>query len=1269
MGVSVVEFQGTQRFRVLRRIGAGGMGVVYAAHDRERDQVVALKTILRGDYETLFRLKREFRALAELAHPNLVALYDLFVEPGSCFFTMELLEGGDILSYVRGTVPVALAPTVHSLSSGHEDTVGSAPVPMGPRPDTRERPSAPAAAALAEPITELQCDEAKLRGVLPQLARGLLALHEVGKIHRDVKPSNIHVTPEGRVVLLDFGLVTSVAEAELEAREGQVVGTISYMAPEQAMGDARLTPAVDWYGMGAVLYEALTGRVPFRGPPLRVLEEKQRHAPAPPRAIVPRVPKDLDDLCVDLLSRDARERPSGPSVLRRLGGIVEDSGPLGHTPTLSRTGQFSGREAELRELDRAWDVALAGSAVAVTLSGPSGIGKSSVVARFLDRVRMRDPGVVVLSGRCYERERVPYRAIDSLIDHLSSYWLSLPREEAKDILPREAGLLPTLFPVLGRVPVCADAEGLFVVTRGTSSVDPQELRTRAFGALRELLQRIAARHRLVLFLDDMQWVDANTIALLSDIMRPPDPPPLLLLFSGRDESTAAAAELVRHMDAERRTVRLGPLPEDDAVALARRLLGDNAPELVSRITREAAGSPFFLLELARHVQGQRDGDERTAPKGLEDVLLGRIGELPAEARALLEVVAIAGEPISQRDAALASQLSSDAMTKQTRLLRAQHLLRAAAQDDHVEPYHDRIRETIAHRLSEERRRAHHRAIAIALTGHAPAERLARHFAGGGEPLKASEYARQGAEQAIGTLDFDRAAELYRMALELGQHDQAAERVLRTALGEALTHAGRPADASEQFKLAARGADRSIGLDLRRRSADALLRGGYVEEGLEAIRGVLGDIGLRLARTPMRALFALLVWRLWLRVRGLGFRPRALTEITTDAMTPVDVCETVALGLSMVDVVRSTEYGARYLAAALKLGEPSRVSKAMSLEAIFLAAQADVVRARWLVERVNRIAEEHDIGVGRSLVQATRAFYEFFCNSAWRRALEQFNEAAAYYRGQRSSAGFEIDTVELFTCWSLTYLGELAEVGRRVPAMVRAAERRGNRYAAVTLRCGFQGVWLVRDDDVTEAERDIVEALASWAPSRDSYHIQHLLALYTRTDLCFYAGDWQRARKLLEDDAEPLRRSLLERPPLNGLLVGHQRAKVLLAQVAGSPTMPASERRALLARAAAKGRWMARHPLPLARAQSWLVHAGVAAAAGDDAAAVEQLRSAVGALEALDTHLWANAARRRLGQTLGGDEGAAHLARADAWMAAQGIKSAPRITAMLVPGWE
>jgi eukaryotic-like serine/threonine-protein kinase len=263
---SDVEPEFTRRFELVRRLGAGSTGIVYEAVDRETGSRVALKSLRRPSAQAVIRFKQEFRALQDITHPNLASLGELFEERGEWFFTMELVEGVRFLEWVRSR-----ARTV-------EDPAGA---------ELKETLSMPLV-----PTAEQTYDEMRLRDALGQLARGVTALHRAGKIHRDVKPSNVLVSDAGRLVLLDFGLVTDTRESE--ESEGDVVGTAAYMAPEQAAGRA-IGPEADWYAVGVMLYQALVGRLPIEGPTLQALtERKQSCDPTPPHRLVSGVPSDLE---------------------------------------------------------------------------------------------------------------------------------------------------------------------------------------------------------------------------------------------------------------------------------------------------------------------------------------------------------------------------------------------------------------------------------------------------------------------------------------------------------------------------------------------------------------------------------------------------------------------------------------------------------------------------------------------------------------------------------------------------------------------------------------------------------------------------------------------------------------------------------------------------------------------------------------------------------------------------------------------------------------
>ena len=438
---------------------------------------------------------------------------------------MELVDGTDFITYVSGRrlgeLPTHAATELASIVLPDEITGIS---PAGPtRPRVRAR--------------VLSCDLDRLQAALRQLVGALIYLHGAGKLHCDVKPSNVLVRRDGLVKLLDFGLATEFGP--LAIGEGrQLIGTPAYMSPEQAANQP-LTAASDWYSVGVMLFEALTGERPFEGPQTDMIVAKQREDGPAPATIVTGLPPALSDLCRELLVRRPELRPGGAEVLARLNRVWPEAGPSPKVPApgLPR-GVFVGRDAELRALQDARDhVALSGQSVAVYVHGSSGMGKTALVGRFLHQLREREPDAVVLTGRCYERESVPYKALDNIVDELSQYLRRIGRE-AEAVMPRDLAALARLFPVLRRVePIALSRD------RSAEIADSQELRRRGFAAFRELLARLARRRPVVLFIDDLHWGDTDSAALLIDLLRPPDAPPLLLIASYRSEEAGTSEAL------------------------------------------------------------------------------------------------------------------------------------------------------------------------------------------------------------------------------------------------------------------------------------------------------------------------------------------------------------------------------------------------------------------------------------------------------------------------------------------------------------------------------------------------------------------------------------------------------------------------------------------------------------------------------------------------------------------------------------------------------
>jgi hypothetical protein len=1232
-----LRFPGNHRFELVKKLGQGGMGVVYEALDRQLGTRIAVKTLRTLSSDSVLRLKNEFRALQDVHHENLVNLGELFEERGQWFFTMELVEGTDLLSFVRpGYWRTSLATT---LDEYHREPCD---------PSTAAPPTAPDSPSASPPVFE----ESRLRLALPQIARGLCALHAAGKVHRDIKPSNIMVTRAGRVTILDFGLIAPAGDSDGEDRR-RVVGTASHMAPEQALGSP-VGPSADWYALGVVLYQALTGSLPFIGAAENVLDVKQRVDPQPPRRLAPETPTDLDELCRLMLARDPSLRPSGQEVLRWLGAAGSPP-ELGIGAPVGNAAPFVGRSAELAQLHDALEEAEE-SAVAVVISGESGIGKSALLRRFVDGL---DSQVRVLAGRCSERETVPYKAIDGVVDAASRLLSCLSPPDAVLFLPRHIAALAQVFPVLSWIESrTGDASA--------TEVEPRALRTRAVGALRELLLRLASTQRLVVTIEDFQWADVDSLVLLEEVMRPPDPPPLLLVLTIRtaaDPEREATSPLPGGMQ---HRLHLERLPPRDAAALAGQLLrevdstrGDDADG--QDIAAEAAGHPLFIGELVRRAMAI---GEKRAPLRLDEALWERVRGLDPAAQQLLELICIAGGPLVPTAAASAAGIGIGELGRLAALLRTGHLLRSTGQA--LEPYHDRIRTAVLAHLEELRLTDLHNRLASALeaAGGVEPEMLAIHWQGAGDTVAAAGYMERAADEAAHALAFGRAARLYGLALELGRPSGERARRLAVRLGEALANAGRSVEAAEAFHRAAEGAPTEEALELRRRSAQAFLSGGRIDDGIAAIHEVLAAVGLTMHATPRRALISLLAARAKLRLRGLAFTERSESQLEPRVRMRIDATYSVSMTLGAVDTIRGTDFQTRNLLYALSAGEPYRIARALALEASFVAlpGPSSAGRVEQLLSRAHELAVRIDHPHALGWERVSRG-YVAFLNGKFAEALTRFQEAAQIFRERCRDIAYELDSINLFSLWSLYYLGEVKELVRTLPVQIAEARDRGDLAGLTNLRARAAHVAALAADDPVRAKAEAEDAVRAW--SQQGFFAQHYYALYAQSETDLYLGQPVSAAERLAARWRDLKRSLLLRVQFILIEALHLRARTALSVAEQSS---GSQQRQWLAGARKDARRIRGLGVPRGAPLSELLLAGVASIEGRKEEANEMLGRAVEGLDALELRLYAAAARRRRGVLKGAEEGRALVQAADKWMAEQQIKNPAHLAAVLAPGF-
>jgi tRNA A-37 threonylcarbamoyl transferase component Bud32 len=1125
----------------------------------------------------LYRFKREFRALADVIHPNLAALHELVAASGDWYFTMELVDGVSFIDWVRpGKIAAGPARTRADIA--------------------------------ATPL-----DEARLRGALAQLADALVALHHAGVLHRDLKPSNVLVAPNGRVVVLDFGLAARVADGEPEQL---AVGTPVYMSPEQA-ADQPLGEPSDWYAVGAMLYEALVGRRPFEGDSEQVMTRKQREVPADPRAHGAAIPEDLARLALALLQPHPRQRPTGDAVLAQLGAQ-----PSPRTRDITRPlppAAFVGRTRELDELRRALGDARR-RGVTVMVRGPAGIGKTALVRRF---VRELGGAVFALEGRCFEREQVPFKMLDGIVDDLAAPRTGSPPDNADPLgaiapaIARDLPALVRLFPVMKRVPRFAE-----LAEQGAAPNEPAELVRRGFAALRALLARLALVRPVVVFVDDVHWGDADSAGFLAQLVHAGDPQ-LLVVLAHRPEDYLGIIARLRQPpggSSRRGDVReldVAALPDADALGLVAQLSGDAARAAAppaEAIVRAARGNPLVLSEMARA--------KELPVGGMAELVRARAAALPAEARALLAVSSVAARPIAVEVAARAAGI--DGGLVEAAQLAAERLASIRRVGDRMilAPAHDHVRAAVLAAQSNEERAEWHEALARAFEETSGDELAAvEHWLAAGHPDRAAEHAIGAARRAEDALAFRRAAELYEIALAYGAWDAHGQRDLLCAKARALACAGQLDEAASVLDHAARLVGDAAALDVERRRVEVLVRRARLGEVLPAVERLLAELGVRVAfgKVP--------------RERRSAPHHRLRGEAPS-ADLRVDILHAVTSDLAFVDPALGRRALPHLMRAAHALGDRERLCLALAQDASF-AACVGSRRARGdgaIAQRLDALARELG-GAAVGIADAALGIAAFR-EGRFRDARERLEVGLAALREHAAadahgSLRWAIDDAETYWLGTSLYLGEWSELVRLSPVLLRDAIERGDAALQLALATGrnvFAGLVAARPNDA----RDRLTAARAHLPA--GFYLPHALVAQAEAWIDLYAGDAAGAAARLGAAWPAIERA--------GVLAIQQlRVELLLLRARLAIAAPARDRdpRRFADAAIAEG-------VPWAVGLGLATRASIHAAAGEQDDAVAALAAAEEQLAACEMAGWIDVVRLRRGAAEGG---AASSARAHA----------------------
>ena len=754
-----------RHFRILRKIGQGGMGEIYQAEDTKLGREVAIKLLpedLIRSAGARERFLREARAASALNHSNIVTVHAIEESDGLDFIVMEFVKG----------------KTLSRL-------IAEGPMPLD-----------------------------QLLDIGLQVTRAISAAHASGIIHRDIKPANILITESGQAKVLDFGLAKRVAPSKDDkinnlsgdlTEAGLVMGTIVYMSPEQTRGEP-LDLRSDLFSLGVVLYEAATGRLPFEGPSaLTVMHEIATSDPPAPSRIVPSLPREFDLLIERAMAKDKLNRFQESSEIEAsLSSILESRSSASVAPAVvSQTASASlvGREPQLRRLESLLESAINGSGKVVFITGEPGMGKTSVSDEFLKQAG--GSNIIRARGRCVEQ----YGTGEAYLPFLDALGGLLQGRERE----RMASMLRTYAPTW-----CLQFPGSFASKGAMEQLQRETIGATKERMMRELadcLEAVARTSPILMLLEDLHWADPSSVDLLRHLCQRADTQRMMVVGTYRPEDIERTnhplkkykLEMEAHSQCEEIALRLLTEEQLSEYLNARFKPNNFASELAALVQRKTEGHPLFATSLITFLSERGDliqasegwrlarpvGEmDLEAPENVRSMIRKKIQSLDEEDRRTLQFASIEGDEF--HSTVLAELLGVEEVGLEERLERVARLYRLVdtVGDEELPDGTLTTRYRFAHALFQnelygevlsKRRVLLHRKAGEKLREHFGQEssriatQLAIHFERGREFELAISYLIHAGDNAVKLFASDEARDHYTRALGLIEKLPAANR--------------------------------------------------------------------------------------------------------------------------------------------------------------------------------------------------------------------------------------------------------------------------------------------------------------------------------------------------------------------------------------------------------------------------------------------------------------------------------------------------------------
>ena len=675
---------------------------------------------------------------------------------------------------------------------------------------------------LATRLQLLRAAGPEARGPLLEILRRLCAtlavVHAAGLVHRDLSPRNVIIRPDGTPVLVDFGFALANAGVTAEREVLQIdtlqAGTLLYSAPEQLLGeptDARS----DLYSLGCIIYEALTGRPPFRGrEPRTLIDAHLSAAPRAPSQLEPSVTPALDQLVLSLLAKRPAQRPPYADQVGRV--LTEQGVPGGGStpqPTpaspayLYRPGLI-GRQAPISRLERMLEACEGGRGGRVFITGESGVGKTRLALELAARARRLGMQVVLGTSAAPTLQgtgdaRLAASALQPckpLLKAAAQYCIRQGRQESLRVLGPRGRLLAEYEPALAEIPCLSELPRL-------PPLPGDGGRFRLFDALEHLLVALAARRPVVLILDDLQWADELTLAFVCERLGSDFFHQHAVLIAALCRDEELPAELGRALAApELDRLALPPLDAGAVSRMIDEMLGSQPapPQLTEAVKSHACGNPLFVVEYLRTALTERrlvraqatwrlTGESLaepppSLPTAVRQLVHRRLDRLSPRAQLLTELAAVLGREFSlQLLLATADGTACVASLDEGMDLVAELVIQQVLEPTEAGHYrfvHDQLREISYLRIPDGRRRSHHAraAAAIELSREEYVDfgrnyaALAAHYLAAEDDRRALVYLERAANRALLSGSAREAQALCTQALELSARTGLPRRI-------------------------------------------------------------------------------------------------------------------------------------------------------------------------------------------------------------------------------------------------------------------------------------------------------------------------------------------------------------------------------------------------------------------------------------------------------------------------------------------------------------